>query len=164
MAFKNFNRNLSFADLELVEVLTKNRTQGFLEEINRAIEWGAIQEALNQEYPVGQSTLGNKAYPLLTLLKAMLLQKWYGIDSDPELENQINDRLSFKRFIGIPLRQSAPGHSLIFRFRKRVTCRKSRSMIPTIFSRLPFEGCKARRWLLRFLPTRVIAVKTTENS
>ena len=108
MAFKDFNRNLSFADLELVGTLEKNRTQGFLEEINRTLDWDSIQEALNQEYPVGQSNFGNKAYPPITLLKAMLLQKWYGVDSDPELENQINDRLSFKRFIGIPLRQSAP--------------------------------------------------------
>jgi IS5 family transposase len=121
MAFKNFNGNLSFADLELVGVLEKNRTQGFLEEINRTTDWTPIQEALNKEYPVGQSNFGNKAYPPITLLKAMLLQKWYGIDSDPELENQINDRLSFKRFIGIPLRQSAPDHSLISRFRKRVS-------------------------------------------
>ena len=121
MAFKDFNKNLSFADLELVGVWEKNRTQGFLEEINRTTDWTPIQEALNQGYPVGQSTFGNKAYPPITLLKAMLLQKWYGIDSDPELENQINDRLSFKRFIGIPLRQSAPDRSLISRFRKQVS-------------------------------------------
>ena len=56
----------------------KNRTQGFLEEINRTADWTPIQEALHQEYPVGQSTFGNKAYPPITLLKAMLLQKWYG--------------------------------------------------------------------------------------
>jgi transposase, IS5 family len=108
MAFKNFNENLSFADLEPIGVLEKNRAQGFLEEIKRTTDWTPIQEALIEEYPVGQSTFGNKAYPPIILLKAMLLQKCYGIDSDPELENQINDRLSFKRFIGIPLRQSAP--------------------------------------------------------
>ena len=62
MAFKDFNKNLSFADLELVGVWEKNRTQGFLEEINRTTDWTPIQEALNQEYPVGQSTLGNNAY------------------------------------------------------------------------------------------------------
>ena len=93
MAFNDFSRNLSFADLELVEVLGKNRTQGFLEEISRTTDWTPIQDAIVQEYPVGQSTLGNRAYPPITLIKAMLLEKWYGIDSDPELENQINDRL-----------------------------------------------------------------------
>jgi hypothetical protein len=74
MAFKDFNRNLNFADLELVGVLEKNRDQGFFEESNRNIDWGSIQEALNQDYPVGQSAFGNKAHPPITLIKAMLLQ------------------------------------------------------------------------------------------
>jgi transposase, IS5 family len=121
MAFKNFNRNLSFGDLEMAGILEKTRTQGYLGEIDRVVDWSPIEELLQKDYPVGQSSLGNKAYQPLVLLKAALLQKWYGIDSDPELENQINDRLSFKRFIGIPLRQTAPDHSLISRFRKRVS-------------------------------------------
>ena len=37
------------------------------------------------------------------LLKCLLLQKWFRIPSDPELENQINDRISFKKFLGLPL-------------------------------------------------------------
>jgi len=31
-----------------------------------------------------------------------MLQKWFHINSDPELENQINDRLSFKKFLSLP--------------------------------------------------------------
>lgn len=121
MAFKQFDRNMSFADLEMAGILEKTRTQSYLGEIDRVVDWEPIEALLQKDYPVGQSPLGNKAYQPLVLLKAALLQKWYGIDSDPELENQINDRLSFKRFIGIPLRQSAPDHSLISRFRKRIS-------------------------------------------
>jgi transposase, IS5 family len=91
-----------------------------LGEINQVIDWTPIEELLQKDYPVGQSTLGNKAYQPLVLLKAALLQNWYGIDSDPELENQINDRLSFKRFIGIPLRQSAPSGPSAQRARGRI--------------------------------------------
>jgi len=69
---------------------------------------------------VGQSTYGNKAYPPLMLLKAVFLQKWFGITSDPELENQINDRLSFKAFLGLPFSDPAPDHSIISRFRTRL--------------------------------------------
>jgi hypothetical protein len=58
MAFKDFDRNLSFADLEMVGVLEKTRTQGFWGEINRTTDWTPIPEALNKEYPVGQSTFG----------------------------------------------------------------------------------------------------------
>ena len=42
------------------------------------------------------------------------------IKSDPELENQINDRISFKTFIGLPLADLSPEHSVICRFRDRV--------------------------------------------
>lgn len=55
----------------------------------------------------------------MLLLKAALLQKWYGIKSDPELETQINDRFSFKGFIGLPFGEPSPDHSIISRFRER---------------------------------------------
>ncbi|WP_394699447.1 transposase [uncultured Desulfobacter sp.] len=32
------------------------------------------------------------------LFKCLLLQKWFLIKSDPELESQINDRVSFRSF------------------------------------------------------------------
>jgi len=37
------------------------------------------------------------------LFKCLLLQKWFRIPSDPELESQINDRMSFKEFLQLPL-------------------------------------------------------------
>ena len=69
---------------------------------------------------MGKSQVGNAAYPPVVLLKALLLQKWFGIRSDPALENQINDRVSFKVFIGLPLGDASPDHSVISRFRNRV--------------------------------------------
>ena len=55
-----------------------------------------------------------------------------GIPSDPELENQINDRWSFKKFLGLPLDASSPlrgvgpsgpeaDHSTFSRFRSRLS-------------------------------------------
>ena len=55
------------------------------------------------------------------LLKSMLLQKWFRIPSDPELENQINDRISFKKFLGPPLDKPSPDHSTFSRFRSRLS-------------------------------------------
>ena len=49
----------------------------------------------------------------------MLLQKWFQIKSDPELESQINDRISFMDFLDIPLELPSPDHSTLSRFRKR---------------------------------------------
>ena len=55
------------------------------------------------------------------LYKCLLLQKWFHIDSDPELENQINDRLSFKKFLGLSFSKPSPDHSTFSRFRARLS-------------------------------------------
>ncbi len=59
-------------------------------------------------YPIGRTAVGDDAYSPVILLKALLLQKWFDARSDPELENQINDRGSSKVFAGLPLWRSIP--------------------------------------------------------
>jgi IS5 family transposase len=76
---------------------------------------------LLEHYETGPTKEGADAYPALMLLKALLLQKWFRIPSDPELENQINDRISFKRFLGLPLDRPSPDHSTFSRFRSRLS-------------------------------------------
>ncbi len=72
-------------------------------------------------YTAGYSAEGARAYPPLMLFKCLMLQKWFRIPSDPELENQINDRLSFKKFLDLPFSQPSPDHSTFSRFRSRLT-------------------------------------------
>jgi len=78
------------------------------------VNWKNIEALLLEYYDVGKSEEGADAYPPLMLLKCLLLQKWFRIPSDPELEDQINDRISFKRFIGLPLDKPS---LIIVRFR-----------------------------------------------
>jgi hypothetical protein len=52
-------------------------------------------------------------------VKLLLLQQWYGL-SDPGLEEAVDDRLSFRRFAGLPLDESVPDHSTIWRFRQEL--------------------------------------------
>ena len=72
-------------------------------------------------YTVGTSGEGAGAWPPLLLFKCMMLQKWFRIQSDPELENQINDRLSFKKFLDLPFSEPPPDHSTFSRFRNRLS-------------------------------------------
>jgi IS5 family transposase len=51
------------------------------------------------------------------MFKALLLQRWYAL-SDPALEEALKDRLSFRRFVGLPLTESIPDHSSLWRFRE----------------------------------------------
>jgi transposase, IS5 family len=54
------------------------------------------------------------------LLRCLLLGVWHGL-SDPALEAQIRDRLSFRRFAGFSLSDRTPDHSTLWRFREELT-------------------------------------------
>ncbi len=45
----------------------------------------------------------------------------FKLKSDPELESQINDRISFKSFLKLPMDFPSPDHSTFSRFRKRLS-------------------------------------------
>ena len=140
MGFKEYERNMSFLDLELSKTLGSSRTQKFLKEIHDYVRWEPIDRILMDVYPVGKAAVGNSAYPPVMLLKALLLQKWFGIRSDPELENQINDRLSFKMFIGLPFGDPSPDHSVISRFRDRVGAKAMERIHAELLAQLQVKG------------------------
>jgi transposase len=106
MGYKNMRNSLGFADLALASSLKHNRSLKLMNKLNDAIEWARVEQILMAHYTVGTSGEGADAYPPLLLFKCMLLQKWFRINSDPELENQINDRLSFKKFLGLSFRST----------------------------------------------------------
>jgi IS5 family transposase len=121
MGYKQIESNVTFAEVSLLKSMEHNRSLKRLEKINQVINWSQVEEILMAHYAVGSSREGADAYPPLMLLKGLLLQKWYRIDSDPELENQINDRISFKKFIGLSFDQHSPDHSTFSRFRGRLS-------------------------------------------
>jgi IS5 family transposase len=103
MGYKKLGKTMSFADLKVPKSLEYNRSFKMMDRINKVINWRNIEALLREYYQVGTSKEGADAYPPLILLKCLLLQKWFRIPSDPELENQINNRISFKKFLGLPL-------------------------------------------------------------
>jgi len=120
MGFKKTTRSLDFADLALANCLEQNRSIKLMEQLSSTINWSRVESILLSHYIVGTSDEGARAYPPLMLFKWLMLQKWFRIQSDPELENQINDRLSFKTFLGFAFSQPAPDHSTFSRFRARL--------------------------------------------
>jgi IS5 family transposase len=121
MGYKNLDKELSFADLAVAKSMEKNRSVKMMEKINKVVKWKNIEALLLEHYEVGTSKEGADAFPPLLLMKCMLLQKWFHIPSDPELENQINDRISFKKFLGLTLGRLSPDHSTFSRFRNRLS-------------------------------------------
>ena len=92
MGYKRWNQNISFVDIALSSSMEKNRSLKTMDRINRVIDWTKVEERLRDYYEIGRQEEGADAYPPLMLLKALLLQKWFHIPSDPELENQILPR------------------------------------------------------------------------
>ncbi len=89
MGYKKMKNNLGFADFALASSLKHNRSLKLMEKIADSIDWDRINTVLMSNYTVGTSGEGADAYPPLLLFKCLMLQKWFRINSDPELENQI---------------------------------------------------------------------------
>jgi len=140
MSFKKMDTNFSFADIALFNSLNRNRAIERMQQINAVVDWTRIDRILIRNYPVGKSHEGNEAYSPLLLLKCFLLQKWFRIDSDPELETQINDRISFKKFLGIPFDQPSPDHCTFSRFRSRFSPDAMRAVNNELLSQFAAKG------------------------
>ena len=121
MAFKKMDNSIGFADLVLESSRKNNRSLKNMKKLDKSIDWSRIDAILKSHYTVGTSSEGADAYPPLLLFKCLLLQKWFRINSDPELEDQINDRWSFKEFLKLPLSKPSPDHSTFSRFRSRLS-------------------------------------------
>lgn len=121
MGYKKMDYSLSFADFALASSLKHNRSLELMEKISQTINWSRVETILMNNYTIGTSDEGANAYPPLLLFKCLLLQKWFHIHSDPELENQINDRLSFKKFLELSFDKPSPDYSTFSRFRGRLS-------------------------------------------
>src|SRR3569832_1165774 len=91
----------------------------FLTQVDALIDWAPVANALSGIYGAPK---GRPSYPLLAMLKLLLLQQWYGL-SDYAMEEALADRISFRRFAGLGLADEVPDHSTISRFRAQVAGR-----------------------------------------
>jgi IS5 family transposase len=94
-----------------------------LETIMQApINWRGFKELLDEALPdktqAGRG--GRPPYDKLMLFKVCLLQSWYGL-SDEQAEFQINDRLSFQRFLGLDLSSKVPDRNTIWTFKENLS-------------------------------------------
>jgi transposase, IS5 family len=100
-------------------VQRRGKKTGWLDQLDAAIDGAAVEKILDGIYA---SREGGRAYPLLTYLKLLLLQQWHGL-SDEAREAAVDDRLSFRRFAGLPLAEGVPDHSSIGGFREQLAKR-----------------------------------------
>jgi transposase, IS5 family len=110
MAVKRTDQ-LSFAEALMVG---RGSPAAPFERLNELVKWYRFEKLLggvsDDQGP------GRPGWPVLVLLKAILLQSLYGL-SDRELEEALADRLSFRRFVGLSLDAGVPDHTVLNRFR-----------------------------------------------
>jgi len=100
----------SFAEAFLGPGIGRNRR---LERIAGLIDWSEVAALARQ---VRDGRHGRPPHDPLAMVKALLLQQWYGL-SDPGLEEALLDRVSFRRFCGFALDGTTPDETTLCRFR-----------------------------------------------
>ena len=120
-----------------VDALMPAAPAGQLDRLNELVKWYRFEKiAAHLRDPGGP---GRPGWPVLVLLKAVLLQSLYGL-SERELEEALNDRLSFRRFVGLSLEMAAPDHSVLNRFRNRLI---AEGLLEKLFDELDRQLMKA---------------------
>ena len=103
-----------------------------LEKLNKHIIWEDFRVILTKAFKKeAQGPGGRPPFDYVMMFKILILQKIYNI-SDEQTEYQINDRLSFQRFIGIQLHDIVPDAKTIWHFREKL---KEAQVLDTIFYR-----------------------------
>ena len=93
-----------------------------LEKLSKAVDFEMFREeledaVLNKEK---KSHAGAKPYDVVLMFKIMVIQRYYNL-SDDQTEYQIEDRQSFRRFLGLSSGDKVPDAKTIWLFREKLT-------------------------------------------
>ena len=88
-----------------------------LEKLNSVINWEMFRTIINNALAGDKkSNVGRPPFDYILLFKIIVLQKIYNL-SDDAAEYQINDRLSFMRFLGLGISSNIPDSKTIWKFK-----------------------------------------------
>ena len=86
--------------------------------ISDRIDFERIRPILSDLYENDTEKGGRPNYDPVLMVKILLLQQWYNL-SDPQVEREIRDRISFMNFLGYP--EKLPDRNTIWYFRERLS-------------------------------------------
>jgi len=117
---KNINPLGLFDDHFLMEKLTKLGDP--LQKLNEYIDWNIFKAPLEVAFKndeVNKSKGGRPPFDKLMMFKTLIIQSLYNL-SDDQLEYQIIDRASFKRFLGLKKSDKVPDSKTFWHFREKL--------------------------------------------
>ena len=88
-----------------------------LEEFSTLIEWECFRTVVGDIYQNRSEQGGRPNMGIVLMVKMLVLQSMYNL-SDPELERQANDRISFMKFLGFP--EKIPDQTTVWYFWERL--------------------------------------------
>lgn len=116
-----------------------------LEAISGRIDWQVVEASLKG---LRSGERGAPPYPALMMVKALLLQQWYGL-SDTGLEEALLDRMSFRRFVGLSGDEAGPDHSTLWRFRQALARQGlDKALLEAVNGQLDAQGLIVRQGTL----------------
>ena len=107
----------------------------YLEEMNNVIPWWEIEEWFKGHLKKERNKKsGRPPYPIILMFKIHLIQQWYNL-SDRETEFQIQDRLSFRKFLGLSIEDKVPDATTIENFRHFLEARKLNKVLIAVLDK-----------------------------
>jgi len=115
---KNVNLPGLFDDHFLMDKLTKLGDP--LQRLNKYIDWELFRDTLDRAFETDPKAKGGRPpFDKLMMFKALVLQGLYNL-SDDQLEYQIVDRSSFKRFLRLKKADKVPDAKTFWYFREQL--------------------------------------------
>ena len=97
--------------------------------LNSQVNWDIFRPLLEKNLYKVNEFGGRPPYDYILMVKILILQRYYNI-SDDEIEYQLNDRLSFQRFLNLSLDDDIPDAKTIWNFREQL---KKKNLIKKLF-------------------------------
>ncbi len=138
----------SFIDFAFREEYERVKRLGDkLSEIDSLINWEAFRPIVEGMYSNKTEKGGRPNIDEVMMIKVLILQEWHGL-SDPELERQITDRISFRKFLGFP--DTIPDFSTVWIFRERlIKAGRDKKIWQELQHQLDSKGLKVKKGVIQ---------------
>ncbi|MBI5728390.1 MAG: IS5 family transposase [Candidatus Magasanikbacteria bacterium] len=154
--FKQGNQNSFFGHYLYDQIIPANH---FLRKVSETVDFSFVNELCLDAYD-NLGSVGNRPYEPALLFKILFLSFLYDV-SAREMEEQINDRLSFKWFLNLAVNDSAPDHSTLTCFIERIGVDKFGDIFNQIVAQAKAKGLIHER--LKIIDSTAIKAKVDLN-
>ena len=127
-----------------LDMIRRSPKGDVLRDMHALIDWSPIEVQLKKV--LKSSKMGRSSYAPLKMFKILLIQRFYDL-SDPQMEHQLYDRLSFRSFCDFGFSECLPDETTICRFRNSLVG-GSEALFEIVLSQLDTKGYVLRKGTL----------------